>query len=236
MADYPTVHDNEASLLKKIATNSAQIADGSGGGGGGGAAADTSYDNSTSGLTATEVQAAIDEAVDLIEERLVSIETSVTDGQVVVYNGTGGKSGKKATGTGMARLNDGVMTAVPVAFRITFNPKAVCDGTIDRLFLMTVGPDFPSGLVITRWNLSFDADPATEVDLDFKRADAFIGVANSAVVDVLDTTNGASSETTAGNINAGATIANGKVLYLEFGTPYTDDNLQMIFEFWGYAA
>ncbi len=120
-------------------------------------------------------------------------------------------------------------------FTWAFNPKAVCDGTIDRLFLMTVGPDFLNGLKITRWNCSFDADPTTEADLDFKRADAFIGVANAAVVDVLDTTSGASSETTEANINGNAAVANGKVLYLEFGTAYTTDSLQMIFEFWGYA-
>lgn len=121
-------------------------------------------------------------------------------------------------------------------FPFSFNPKAVCDGTIDRLFLMTVGPEFPNGLKITRWNVSFDADPTTEADLDFKRADAFIGVANAAVVDVLDTAAGVSSETTAANINSDAAVANGKVLYLEFGTAYTADNLQIIFEFWGYAV
>ncbi len=121
-------------------------------------------------------------------------------------------------------------------FMWSFNPKAVCDGTIDRLFLMTVGPDFPNGLKITRWNCSFDADPATEADLDFKRADAFIGVGSSAVMDVLDTTAGVSSETTAANINSGNAVANGKVIYLEFGTAYAVDNLQMIFEFWGYAV
>ncbi len=118
----------------------------------------------------------------------------------------------------------------------SFNPKAVCDGTIDRLFLMRVGPDCPNGLKITQWNVSFDADPTTEADLDFKRADAFIGAANSAVMDVLDTTAGASSETTAANINSDTAVANGKVLYLEFGTAYTADNLQIIFEFWAYAV
>jgi hypothetical protein len=121
-------------------------------------------------------------------------------------------------------------------FKISFNPKAVCDGTIDRLFLMSVGPDCPSGLKIHSWRTSWDADPTTEADLDLKRADAFIGVANAAVMDVLDTTAGVSSETTASNINAGATVANGKVIYLEFGTAYSTDSLQLIFEMWYYAV
>jgi len=53
------------------------------------------------------------------------------------------------------------------------------------------------GIHILAWKVSFEADPTTEVDLDLKRADAFIGVANSAVMDVLDTTAGVSSESTA---------------------------------------
>lgn len=118
----------------------------------------------------------------------------------------------------------------------SFNPKAVCDGTIDRLFLMTVGDDAPNGFVVTAWKLSFDADPTTEIDLDLKRADAYIGVANAAVMDVLDTTAGVSSESTVANINSGAAVANGKVMYLEFGTAYTTDSLQCVFELWGYAV
>lgn len=117
----------------------------------------------------------------------------------------------------------------------SFDPDAVCDGAVDRLFLMTVGDQAPEGLVIVEWKVSFEADPTTEADLDLKYADAFIGVANSAVIDVLDTTAGVSSEDTNANINGGAAIANGKVLYLEFGTAYTETTHQIIFEMWFYA-
>ncbi len=116
-------------------------------------------------------------------------------------------------------------------FAIAFDPKAVCDGAVDRLFLMTVSAlAFPHGIQIQRWSLSFEADPTTEADIDLKRADAFIGVANAAVMDVADTTAGVSSETTPGNINSGATIATTKVIYLEFGTAYSEANHQCIFE------
>lgn len=111
----------------------------------------------------------------------------------------------------------------------TFDPATVCAGDVDRLFLLRVGDWAPNGITIVSWHLSFEADPTTEVDLDLKRADAFIDVANSAVMDVLDTTNGASSESTAANINGGAVVANGKVIYLEFGTAYSEANHQMIF-------
>jgi hypothetical protein len=116
------------------------------------------------------------------------------------------------------------------SFSISFDPDAVCDGAVDRLFLMPVSSSaFPSGLKVLTWSVSFEADPTTEVDLDLKRADAFIGVANSAVMDVLDTTAGASSETTTANINADAAVAVGKVLYLEFGTAYTETTHQINF-------
>lgn len=120
--------------------------------------------------------------------------------------------------------------AVPLRFRKewSFDPKGVCDGDIDRLMLFTVRD--PKGITITKWKVSFTQDPGTEADLDFKRADAFIGVANSAVMDVLDTTAGVSSETTAANINGGAVVAVDKVLYLEFGTAYTEAGEQIIFE------
>jgi hypothetical protein len=101
--------------------------------------------------------------------------------------------------------------------------------------MMTVGDDAPNGIIIDEWKVSFEADPTTEADLDLKYADAFIGVANAAVIDVCDTTTGAATEDTDANINLGAAVANGKVLYLEFGTAYTEANHQIIFEIWYHA-
>lgn len=122
------------------------------------------------------------------------------------------------------------------AVNITFDPKAVCDGTFDGLALMDVGAHCPLGFVPTSWSIEFiDGDPTTELDLDLMRADSHPTRANSAVMDVLDTTAGASSEATAGNINGGATVANGKVIYLAFGTAYTEANHQVQFQLWGYA-
>ncbi len=113
-------------------------------------------------------------------------------------------------------------------FEISFDPKAVCDGAVDRLFLFKVGNWAPFGITITGWSLSFEADPTTEVDLDLKRATAVIGVGSAALMDALDTTAGVSSETTAANINGGSVVANGQVVYLEFGTAYTETGHQII--------
>lgn len=118
----------------------------------------------------------------------------------------------------------------------SFDPKAVCDGSTDILPLYTVGPDSPNGEVITSWGFSFDEDPTTEADIDLKRADAFIGLANSAVIDVMDTTAGVSAETVAANINSGAAIAVGKVVYASFGTAYTEANHKCVLEIFGYSV
>lgn len=120
-------------------------------------------------------------------------------------------------------------------FAVTFDPKAICDGAVDRLFLFKVGDQAPEGIVIDEWSISFEADPTTEVDMDLKRADAMIGVANAAVMDALDTTAGAAVEDTDANINAGAVITNGQVLYLEFATAYTEANHQIMVNIWYHA-
>lgn len=112
----------------------------------------------------------------------------------------------------------------------TFDPKAVCDGDVDRLFLMSAHGG--NGIKIKAWKISFQADPTTELDLDLKRADAWIGVANAAVMDVLDTTSGVASESNEANINSDTVVAEGKVIYLEFGTAYTATGQQVIFEMW----
>jgi len=123
-------------------------------------------------------------------------------------------------------------------FAISFDPKVVCDGDVDRLFLMTIGDDAPEGIIIVEWKLSFEADPTTEFGAGetlFKYADAFIGVANAATIDDVATSAGVSTEDTNANINSGAVVANSKVLYLDFPTAYTETGHQVIFEFWYYA-
>lgn len=117
-------------------------------------------------------------------------------------------------------------------FEISFDPKAVCDGAVDRLFLFKIGDWAPNGINILAWRLSFEADPTTELDANakLKRATAFIGVGSAADMDVIQTTNGVASESTPANINGGATVANGQVVYLEFGTAYTEATHQIIFE------
>jgi len=143
-----------------------------------------------------------------------------TDEQLILNSGTNGE------------ISGEVAISLLQTKAWSFDPKAVCDGAVDRLFLMWIGDEAPEGIIIDEWKFSFEANPTTEADIDLKYADAFIGVGNAAVIDALDTTDGASSEDTDANINSGSAVANGKVLYLEFGTAYTETTHQCIFQMW----
>ena len=74
-----------------------------------------------------------------------------------------------------------------------------------------------------------------EIAGDLKYADAWIGLANAAVIDVCDTTNGVASEDTNANINSGNAVANSKVVYFSFDSDPEGTCVQMVLEFWAYA-
>lgn len=76
-----------------------------------------------------------------------------------------------------------------------------------------IDPALPAAITITRVDVTCDANPTTELDMDLKWADAFIGLANAALVAALNTTDGVAAVTSFDD----ATIASGKCLYLEFG-------------------
>jgi hypothetical protein len=113
-----------------------------------------------------------------------------------------------------------------------FDPVTVGALTNKRLpIAFSVGQMAPNGMIIGRWGLSFDADPTTELAGDLKYADDFVSAANSAVIDVLDTTAGVSSETTASNINGGAAIASTKTLYIQLDNAYAETGHAVIFSY-----
>jgi hypothetical protein len=117
----------------------------------------------------------------------------------------------------------------------SFDPASITVSSVDRLFLFEVGDEAPEGIVIDEWKLSSQADPTTELAADLKYADAWIGVANAAVIDELDTTSGTASEDTDANINSGNAVANGKVIYIELDSAYNELNHNCIFQMWWHA-
>lgn len=70
-----------------------------------------------------------------------------------------------------------------------------------------------NAMTISRIRVQLDADPATEINANLKFADDFVSLANATLIDVIDTTNGTTDNTSGFD---DATIPAGKFLYVEF--------------------
>lgn len=101
--------------------------------------------------------------------------------------------------------------------------------------IFKLGDDFPEGLTITEWRVAYiGGNPATELDADLicdTTPDFAVG-AGATVMDVLDTTTGAS---TADSGFDSATCANGANLYIHFGSDPVDSNVLVTVDLWYYA-
>ena len=74
-------------------------------------------------------------------------------------------------------------------------------------------PKLDAAITVTNIEVTCDVNPTTEIDLDLKYADTFIGKANPVVINALDTTDGVLSDS---SITSGAVAAT-KAIYLDFG-------------------
>lgn len=95
----------------------------------------------------------------------------------------------------------------PYIFNI-LSPSSVYD--TDTQVLIDISTS--ASITFTEVLVSLDADPTTELQAELKFADAFIGLANSATICTIDTTNGAATVTSFTD----ATVGSGKCIYLEF--------------------
>jgi len=89
------------------------------------------------------------------------------------------------------------------------------NGAYDKLSFIPLWLETDAAITISKIQISCDADPATELDVDLVFVDAFIGLANLTVIDVLDTTAGVKEITTGFD---DATVPAGKCIGLRFGT------------------
>lgn len=100
--------------------------------------------------------------------------------------------------------------------------------------LMYLGDDAVEGITITEWRVAYvGGDPTTELDADLicDTTPDFNTAAGATVMDVLDTTTGASTADTGFD---SASCANGSRLYIHFGANPTDANVMIAFDLWYY--
>jgi len=98
--------------------------------------------------------------------------------------------------------------------------------------IMLIGDNYPNGITITEWAVKYvDGDPTTELDADLvcDTTPDFNPAAGATVMDVLDTTTGASTANTGFD---SATCANGSRLYIRFGADPADANVIVAFDLW----
>jgi hypothetical protein len=133
---------------------------------------------------------------------------SATSGHFFKADGT---SGKKASASAIAASELPAQQVKKYLRGTVAMPKDYYDN-VDHEVCMWPATD--AAITITKIQITCDADPTTELDIDLKWADAFIGLANAAVIDVCDTAAGVVLITSGFD---DATVAGGKCIYWSFG-------------------
>ena len=117
---------------------------------------------------------------------------------------------------------------------IVFDPAWAYDqsATYRTLPITYLGDDAPHGITITEWRLRYvSGDPTTELDADLMcdTTPDFNPAADATVMDVLDTTAGASGADT--GFDSG-TCTNASNMYVRFGADPADVNVLILMDVW----
>lgn len=155
------------------------------------------------GSTASSIVA--DESADAALSSLGDVHIRGDEDRISYHAGAGGEVAGEVT---MSMLS---MIAV------TFDPGSQYDSNSVVALFKVQPKKFPNGIIIDYIEVDCLLDPDVEMDLDLCYADDWDDVADPNIIDILDTTTGKFSEDTDANINAGAAVAAGKVVYLRFG-------------------
>ena len=148
---------------------------------------------------------AADESSDATLTALGQVHVRGDEDRFSAHFGAGGEIAGEATLSGLDYWS------------ISFDPNIWYDSNDVVPITKLSSKLFANGIIIDYWEVDCLLDPDVEMDLDFCYADDWDDVADPNVIDVMDTTNGTSSEDTDANINGGSAVAAGKVVYLRFG-------------------
>jgi hypothetical protein len=106
------------------------------------------------------------------------------------------------------------------------------EATYRTIPIMFVGDDAPDGITITEWKAAYvGGNPTTELDADIicDTTPDFNPAAGATVMDVIDTTAGASTADTGFD---SATCANGAQMYVRYGADPTDASVVVAIDIW----
>lgn len=151
------------------------------------------------------------------------IGVNETDDQIGVHFGATGEISGEAAISGLRHIT------------ATLDPAAWYDQESNYRVvpLMYVGDDAPEGITIVEWKMNYITAPTTDLDCDLMcdTTPDFNPAAGATVMDVLDTSSGASSADTGFD---SASCAYGSRMYLRFGADPADANEVIAFDLWFY--
>jgi hypothetical protein len=133
---------------------------------------------------------------------------SATSGHFFKANGT---SGKLASASAITAAELPAQQVKKYLRGTVSKPKDFYDNVDAHI---CIWPATDAAITITKIQITCDADPTTELDIDLMWADAFIGLGNAAVIDVCDTTAGVVTITSSFD---DATVASGKCILWRMG-------------------
>ena len=149
---------------------------------------------------------------------------NTTDEQLSFHSAADGEISGEAS---ISLINHIAITVDPTGY---YNQES----TYRTLPIMTIGDDAPEGIQITEWRVNYvGGDPTTELDADLMcdTTPDFNPADNATVMDILDTTAGASTADTGFD---STNCANGSKLYIRFGADPTDANVVILVDVWYY--
>jgi hypothetical protein len=160
---------------------------------------------------------ASDESADATLTALGEAHVRGDEDRISYHLGTGGEVAGEATLSMLQQIS------------VSLDPASFFDADTDIFLFEVNSKRFPNGIIIDYWSVSYNADPTTELDANLRYADAWLTLANPALIDVIDTLVGVSSEDTDANINGGSAVAAGKVIYIDMDADPADANIQINF-------
>jgi len=165
-----------------------------------------------------------DESSDAALSNLGEVHVRGDEDSFNLHFGTGGEIAGEATISGLEHI------------AVTLDPSWAYDqeSTYRSVPLFKVGDDAKNGITLVEWKVNYvGGDPTTELDMDLicDTTPDYNTAADATVMDVLDTTAGASSADSGFDC---ATCANGSNVYFHFGADPTDANVMITVDLWFY--
>jgi len=153
---------------------------------------------------ATSLEIPNDESADATLTTLGQVHIRGDEDRLSAHLGAGGEIAGEAT-----------ISFVKSIF-VTFDPGSVYDSNSIVPLPKVSSKQYPNGIIIDAWEVNCHLNPDVEMDFNLGYSVNPMDMADPNLIDVLDTTNGQSSEDTDASINGGAAVPVNTYIMLYF--------------------